>query len=225
MIFAWNSQTWRRTVLTSVPSCLEKIAPIRFVLSPKIHSIRNQKDNASSPFPVRQLVTSCLHRDRDYWCACANNFDDHYQQHSKQWLLFVLYNGYCASKLAQISDSDSRFHTFNLTNLRDLRYKPAGDREHADHESEPLTNVHHTFSKVLEHPGRVHCGSQFWRTFRSIISYDGPANIVAHQTPRLVQRHRSPRVTPSCNDLSLNGNLAPKCSALELEVTITTLFM
>ena len=48
-------------VYTSVASCLDKNAPMKFALSPRSHSVRNQKDSASSPFPVRQLVTSCLH--------------------------------------------------------------------------------------------------------------------------------------------------------------------
>ena len=49
---------------------------------------------------------------------------------------------------------------FYIMHLRHLCKEPADDGEHADHEGEPLTNVHHTFSKVLEHPGRVHCGGE-----------------------------------------------------------------
>ena len=44
--------------------------------------------------------------------------------------------------------------------LRYLCKEPASDRKHADHKGEPLANVHHTFSEVLEHPGRVHRGGE-----------------------------------------------------------------
>ena len=81
---------------TSVPSCLEKIAPIKFVLSPKIHSIRNQKDNASSPFPVRQLVTSCLHIGKD---AHALILLTTIINNSKPMASLYLVNSSCASKL------------------------------------------------------------------------------------------------------------------------------